>query len=364
MKLKRSIKQKARDLTIGTLGTLVAAIPSFGQPSETNMHVTGDVKTDQGVVTTRTSLATGPITYNMFRASGDNTVDTGHLLTFTKPIFGEETPSTLWMRSANSHENNERTDSKTQIGLDISLPNGEKNSHYILPAWLTFDERGRLKESDIIALGNNDLGIIGAENIDIIYGLIKCINIGEDDASAFYVGPKGKNLSGIFGMDYDGVWRTDVGFKAGDIGGLVDFKRNTQDKDSRLKIMVAQNPGAVTNVTGPGLTGDIFVLDAYPTEQNPYLSAIQDKSNGGASAELNLGDRDGIIYGSALAGYKLRIPGGNIAASAGLDMCEGRDTQKMLNVSAKTLGDKLFMEYLAKEGQSPKFFARVNGLNF
>ena len=213
-------------------------------------------------------------------------------------------------------------------------------------------------------MGNNDLGAIGADNVDVNYGLIHQIIRDGEDATAFYVGPTGKNVAGIFGIDYDGVWRTDLGVKAGDLGALVDFKRNPEANDSRLLVKLAQNPGAVTNVTGPKLTGDIFVLDAYPAEQNPYLSQIQDKTNGGFALEASLGNADGTAYGSALAGYKVNILGGNIAASVGANMREGEKAQKIENVSASALNSKAFFEMKAGEGKSPEFYLKVKGVSF
>ena len=360
-KRKRSLKDRLKIAGATALAVVSLATPALSQDS--NVHLTGDLRAQQEKVTTRYGLKTGPLAINGFETinTGDNSTESAVHYTLTKTIPGTEIPTTGWLRTTSSPDKEQ-----TQLGLDFTIASEDGSKHYVLPAWVTLDENGNPTETDFIALGNQNLGFAGAENVDFNYGLIWMMPEGGPNEASWYVGATGTDLATVVGQSSNGTWRTDIGFNIGDndLGGLVDAKYDPASDKAQVKVMVAQDPGFVTNTTGAVAAGDIFILDAYPTEVNPYLSRIQDKSNGGASLDIVLGNEAGTQYGSLLAGYKVPFKGGDVGLSVGSDLREGEDSKMTANLHARLLGQKVFLEARAKEGAKPEYFVRVNGLSF
>jgi len=368
-KKKRSFKDTLKMVVATLAGATVLAAPALAQEPQ-DVHITGDIRSEQETVTHRYGLHTGRLGIDGFETNDKNSngKDTGviYTLTLADSIPGTNISSTAWYRKLSSSDGINPEETKTQFGSDFVFTGENGTQHYIFPAWITVKD-GKTVGSDFIALGSQNLGALGEEGINVEYGVVACINgDDENDSIAWYTGPKGENLSGIIGRDYDNVWRTDVGFKTsdGELGGLVDAKYDPNTDKSQVKVMLAQDPGYITNVTGTNATGEVFVLDAYPTETNPYLPRIQDKSNGGASLDLVLGNEAGTPYGSVLAGYKVPFTWGDLGVSTGSDFREGEGAKPTLNAHLRALGKKLFCEFRAKQGESPEIYTRVNGINF
>ncbi len=363
----RSLKNKLKLAGATTLGLLGLGTQALAQDTP-NVHLTGDVRSQTESTTHRYGLHLGMLDINGFKTDYNESIeeDKGILLKLSKTIPG--LPVAAWYRRISSSDRLGKQESKWQTGLDLFLEGENGTKHYILPAWLTI-KNGKIVGSDFIAQGSQNLDFVGAEGINFEYGTIACI-AGNDglDTIAWYTGAAGENLASTIGRDYDGLWESDTGFRTldGKIGGLVGIIRDPNTDKTQARLMLAQNPGLVTNTTGAVASAEIFVLDVYPTEVNPYLSRIQDKTTekGGASLDVTYGNEAGDTYGTALVGYKTPFLGGDIGVSVGGDFREGEDVKSALNAHFRTLGTKVFCEARAKEGQSPEFYFRINGLSF
>nr|MBA4405309.1 hypothetical protein [Nanoarchaeum sp.] len=342
--MKTTLKNKVISGIVGLTGMLVASTPGFAQSTGN-----ANIRVQDELVTTRVGAQSGPISfngYNIDRANG--TDETGGHIVYTDNIVSGNVPTGFWLRGVDSGENH-----KTQTGLDFTLSDSEGNSHYIAPAWLTFDQDG-FDSYGVFALGNQKV----SSELTLDYGLAHFSNPNGENTHAEYASIKNADAGVSVGRDYDGRLRPAVGFRAGNIGDIVYSIHNLENGDYYVRNMIAQNPGSVAGPDGTKTIGEVLTIDAYLPETYPYFSGIAGKSTSGFALETIVSNQNGQRDDLVEVGYNL---GNGVGVSAGKkwDSKGEHYLGKILYQTKKFLG-----ELRLREHANPEVYAQVKGISF
>jgi hypothetical protein len=280
------MKNTIKNIGIGAGIVLSSLLPMKAQALDAHVNTL----TNKEGTELRAGLAAEDAFKLNFKTDGEDFA--GHLRVSTPD--GSE----IWTRGT--------SDGHGAIGLSTSI-----KGQFLFPGYVQFDNDGNMTYS-ILAIGG-----FGSDSSRFDYGLAPNFVEGEgNDNEAFYAGYRNENLGVAVAKHYDDAWRADVGFTAGDFGGLVDYKTDLEG-NWKLSLFGAQNPGAVTSPKGPKIAGDVFVIGEFP-ETSTYLSSTANKSKGGLAGRFAI-DQDNA--GAAELGYNfgngLTVTGGSKFDSEG-----------------------------------------------
>ncbi|MFH1917123.1 MAG: hypothetical protein ABIJ21_07725 [Nanoarchaeota archaeon] len=195
----------------------------------------------------------------------------------------------------------------------------------LMPVYLHLNSDGNTTGSTVWGTAT---AIAGDFTIDstVDYEIVK----DGEDSHAEFVGVKTEDVGVAVGRDYTGKLRGDIGFTAGDVGGLVEVTYNQEADQVGGIIMIAQHPGAVTSPAGAAISQNTFTIGEF-SETKTYINGIANKpTEPGIVGCLAFAETETGVKFTPEIGYKTSA---GIAGSIGTTVQEGEKSQPFAKIS-------------------------------